>query len=101
MGGSLFIILFAIVICTIRYYHDIVSTLRGDLMGINLNNPNIMDAKDASKIWGHAENYVRRTYKSEPSKFPEGSIRKFGKQWIVTTEGMEAVTGVKDPRKKN
>lgn len=69
-------------------------------MKINLNDLNIMDAKDASKIWGHAENYVRRTYKSEPSKFPKGSIRKFGKQWIVTTEGMEAITGVKDPRKR-
>ena len=90
---------FTIALCTIQYYHDNVSTLRGDLMGINLNDPNIMDAKDASKIWGHAENYVRRTYKSEPSKFPEGSIRKFGKQWIITTEGMEAITGVKDPRK--
>ena len=100
MGVYLFIILFAIVICTIRYYHDIVSTLRGNLMKINLNDPNIMDAGDASRIWGHAENYVRRTYKSNPLKFPEGSIRKFGKQWIVTTEGMEAITGIKDPRKR-
>lgn len=98
-GSLLFIVAFTIVLCTIWYYHSIVSTLRGDLMEINLNDPNIMDAKDASKIWGHAENYVRRTYKSNPSKFPKGSIRKFGKQWIVTTEGMEAITGVKDPRK--
>lgn len=98
-GSLLFIVAFTIVLCTIWYYHSIVSTLRGDLMEINLNDPNIMDAKDASKIWGHAENYVRRTYKSNPSKFPKGSIRKFGKQWIVTTKGMEAITGVKDPRK--
>lgn len=91
--------LFAIVMRTIRYYHNIVSTLRGDLMKINLNDPNIMDAGDASEIWGHAKNYVRRTYKSNPAKFPDGSIRKFGKQWIVTTEGMEAITGVKDPRR--
>ena len=69
-------------------------------MKINLNDSNIMDAGDASEIWGHAKNYVRRTYKSNPSKFPEGSIRKFGKQWIVTTEGMEAITGVDDPRKR-
>ena len=69
-------------------------------MHINLDDPNIMDASDASKIWGHAENFVRRVYKREPSKFPTGSIRKFGKQWIVTTEGMEAITGVEDPRKK-
>ena len=68
---------------------------------INLNSPDIMDANEASKIWCHAENYVRRMYQEHLEKFPEGSIRKFGKQWIVTTEGMEAITGVKDPRKDN
>lgn len=96
----MFITPFAIVLRTIQYYYDIVSILRGGSMKIDLNNPNIMDAGDASEIWGHSKNYVRRTYKSNPSKFPEGSIRKFGKQWIVTTEGMEAITGVKDPRKR-
>lgn len=64
-----------------------------------------MDAKEASKIWGHAENYVRmfvRMFvKQNPEKFPKGTIRKFGKQWVVTTEGMEAITGVKDPRKQD
>lgn len=39
--------------------------------------------------------------KQNPHKFPAGTIRKFGKQWVVTTEGMEAITGVKDPRKQN
>lgn len=66
---------------------------------INLNSPDIMDAKEASIIWGHAENYVRRMYINNPEKFPEGSIRKFGKQWIVTTQAMEAITEKKDPRK--
>lgn len=65
---------------------------------INLDDPNIMDAKEASKIWGHAENYVRLIMKQNPERFPKGTIRKFGKQWVVTTEGMEAVTGVNDPR---
>lgn len=60
-----------------------------------------MDAGDASRIWGHAENYVRRTYKQNPGKFPKGTIRKFGKSWVVTTKGMEAITGVKDPRRKD
>ena len=66
---------------------------------INLNSPDIMDAREASKIWGHAENYVRRAYLENPEKFPDGSIRKFGKQWIVRTQAMEAITGEKDPRK--
>lgn len=70
------------------------------MVKLNLDDPNIMAANKASKIWGHAENYVRLFMKQNPDKFPKGSIRKFGKQWVVTTEGMEAITGVKDPRKK-
>lgn len=69
------------------------------MVKINLNTPDIMPANEASKIWGHAENYVRLVIKQNPDRFPEGSIRKFGRQWVVTTEGMEAMTGVKDPRK--
>ncbi|WP_242363750.1 helix-turn-helix domain-containing protein [Limosilactobacillus antri] len=57
-----------------------------------------MDAQEASRIWGHAENYVRVFIRQNPDKFPDGSVRKIGKQWVVTTEGMEAITGVKDPR---
>lgn len=71
------------------------------MLKINLDDPNIMDAKEASVIWGHAENYVRLIMKQHPERFPKGTVRKFGKQWIVTSEGMEAVTGVKDPRKTN
>lgn len=69
-------------------------------MKINLNCNDIMDSKEAAKIWGKSSTYVRLSYKQNPSKFPEGSIRKFGTSWVVTTEGMEAVTGIKDPRKK-
>lgn len=42
---------------------------------------------------------IMSAYLLNPDKFPKGTIRKFGKQWVVTTEGMEAITGVKDPRK--
>lgn len=68
---------------------------------VNLDSPDIMDAKEASTIWGHSESYVRIFYKQNPDKFPAGSIRKFGTTWVVTTEGMEAITGVKDPRKQD
>lgn len=70
------------------------------MVKLNLNDPNIMAANEASKIQGHAENYVRLFIKQNPDKFPKGSIRKFGKHQVVTTEGMEAITSVKDPRKK-
>ncbi|WP_341480673.1 helix-turn-helix domain-containing protein [Weissella viridescens] len=34
-------------------------------------------------------------YRKYPAKFPSESIRKFGKQLVVTRQGMETVTGVK------
>ncbi|MBW3349863.1 helix-turn-helix domain-containing protein [Limosilactobacillus reuteri] len=68
---------------------------------INLNSSDIMDAREAAKIWGKNDGYVRTAYKQNPEKFPEGSIRKFGRAWVVTTKGMEAITGMKDPRKNN
>lgn len=70
-------------------------------MEINLRDPDIMDAQEASRIWGHASNYVRQFVKQNPGKFPQGTVRKFGKSWVVTTKGMEAITGVKDPRRKD
>ena len=70
-------------------------------MKINLNSKDILSASDAAKIWGVSESYVRITLKQTPKKFPPGTIRKIGKQWVVTTEGMEAATGRKDPRKRN
>ena len=68
---------------------------------INLNDQNIMSAKDASRIWGKNESYVRISLHQNPDKWPVGSWRKFGRQLVVTTEGMEAVTGEKDPRKNS
>lgn len=66
---------------------------------INLNNPDIMTAQEAAKIWGKNEAYVRTVLKQNSDRFPNGSVRRFGKVIIVTTQGMEAVTGIKDPRK--
>lgn len=67
---------------------------------VNLNNENIMTAKDASKIWGKNPAYVRSMINEYPEKWPTGSWRKFGNTLVVTTKGMEKVTGIKDPRKK-
>jgi hypothetical protein len=60
---------------------------------INLNDPRIMDAVAASERWGKQRDYVRTIYNKYPERFPEGSIRKFGKAYVVTEEGMNAVTG--------
>lgn len=64
-------------------------------MKINLNDENILSAQEASTLWGKADNYVRQMYAKYPDKFPDGSIRKIGKQLVVTVEGMESATGVK------
>lgn len=68
-------------------------------MKINLDSKDIMTAAEAAKIWSVSESYVRKTLNQSPDKFPKGTVRKFGKQWVVTTEGMEAATGEVDPRK--
>lgn len=65
---------------------------------IDLNDSNIMSAKEASKIWGLHEGFVRTHMRNNRKPFPAGTIRKFGKQWVVTTRGMESITGIKDPR---
>ncbi|WP_057788261.1 helix-turn-helix domain-containing protein [Weissella minor] len=67
---------------------------------IDLNVENIMSSKEATKLWGKADDYVRQMLKKYPQKFPEGSVCKFGRQLVVTTEGMEAVTGVKNDELK-
>ncbi|WP_081467821.1 helix-turn-helix domain-containing protein [Lentilactobacillus kisonensis] len=61
---------------------------------IDLNDPDIMSSSEAAKRWHKADDYVRQMYRKTPEKFPEGSIRKFGKQLVVTRQGMEMVTGV-------
>lgn len=62
-------------------------------MSINLNDPEIMDAKTAAQKWGKADDYVRQILRSNPNRFPEGTVRKFGHQLVVTADGMRAVTG--------
>lgn len=68
-------------------------------MNINLNNPDIMSAREAAVIWGKNDAYVRTSLRQNPEKWPAGTFRIFGKQLVVTTEGMEAATGKEDPRK--
>ncbi|WP_412988366.1 helix-turn-helix domain-containing protein [Pediococcus siamensis] len=62
---------------------------------IDLNDQDYMGSHEASTMWGKQKDYVRTIYNKYPKRFPKGTIRKFGKQLIVTREGMEAVTGVK------
>ncbi|WP_127849740.1 helix-turn-helix domain-containing protein [Lacticaseibacillus hulanensis] len=70
------------------------------MVKINLNDPDLMAATEAAEIWGKNPTYVRTSLRQTPDKWPAGSWRLFGRQLVVTTEGMEAATGDPDPRKK-
>lgn len=62
---------------------------------INLNDPEIMSAKDASELWGKQKDYVRTIWHKYPERFPKDSIRKIDRTILVTRYGMEQLTGIK------
>lgn len=62
---------------------------------IDLNDEDYMGSHEASVMWGKQKDYVRTIFNKYPKRFPEGTIRKFGKQLVVTREGMETVTGIR------
>ena len=49
----------------------------------------LMSTKEAAERWGIDESYIRRKI----HEFPPGTARKFGKQWVVTKNGMNDVFG--------
>ncbi|MFD0587772.1 helix-turn-helix domain-containing protein [Paenibacillus sp. GCM10027627] len=56
---------------------------------INLDDSRIMNSKDAAKRWGKDDSSIR----FRKNDFPSGTLRKIGRDWVVTEEGMEAVFG--------
>jgi hypothetical protein len=58
-----------------------------------LNDPNLMEATVASKLWGYEESYVRGILNKYPDRMPEGEYRKFGKVLVISSKGMEILTG--------
>lgn len=61
-------------------------------MKINLNELEIYSAAEASEMLGKSSNYIRQMFAKYPDKFPEGSIRKIGRDLIVTKEAMLSVS---------
>lgn len=53
----------------------------------------LMTAPEASRRWGYEESYVRQMTKKYPDRIPEGEIRMFGKNLVITSKGMENLTG--------
>lgn len=58
-----------------------------------LTSQDLMSASEASVRWGYDEGYVRQQLSKYPEKFKMGTIRKFGKTYIITRDGMEHLTG--------
>jgi hypothetical protein len=56
---------------------------------LNLNDPRIMSTAEAAKKWGTSTGRIRQREKD----FPPGTIRKFGKQWVILDIGMYCVFG--------
>lgn len=63
---------------------------------INLNEPHILSSSEACFLWGIDDSYLRK----KTEEFPKGTIRRVGKQWIVTPKGMEAVFGKPNPKQR-
>lgn len=59
----------------------------------DLMSDELMTAPEASRKWGYEESYVRQMIKKYPEKIPAGEIRMFGKTLVITSEGMEKLTG--------
>ncbi|GAB6092259.1 helix-turn-helix domain-containing protein [Furfurilactobacillus curtus] len=64
---------------------------------INLNDRDIMSSSEAARRWQKSDDYVRQVFRKNPERFPIGTIRKFGKQLVVTRHGIEIVTGETEP----
>ncbi len=63
----------------------------------NLNDERILSSADACRLWGIDSSSLRK----QVHLFPEGTIRKLGRDWIVTFEGMANVFGRYEERKFN
>lgn len=61
-------------------------------MNVNLNDPHILASSQACFLWEIHDSSLRKKI----CQFPEGTIRRLGKSWIVTSEGMQAVFGERE-----
>lgn len=58
---------------------------------INLNKIELYTASEASKILGKEPSYIRQIYTKYPNRFPDGSIRKMGRDYILTKVAIDAL----------
>lgn len=67
------------------------------MIQLDLNDPDIMSTKEAAERWRFkTDSSIRQRI----NEFPPGTARKFGRDWVVTAEGMEAVFGKEGGERK-
>ncbi|KAF1299623.1 hypothetical protein BAU15_02985 [Enterococcus sp. JM4C] len=64
-------------------------------MKINLNEITLYTAVEASRLLNKDDSYISQLYRKYPQRFPEGSVRKHGRELIVTPEAIEALSSNK------
>lgn len=67
---------------------------------VNLDELEIFTGAEASKLLGKDNSYIRQLYAKYPNRFPKGSIRKFGKEYIVTKEAIDALKEQNESKRK-
>lgn len=67
---------------------------------VNLDELEIFTGAEASKLLGKDNSYIRQLYAKYPNRFPKGSIRKFGKEYIVTKEAIDALKDQNESKRK-
>lgn len=65
----------------------------------NLDELEIYTGAEASEILGKERSYIRQIYAKYPNRFPTGSIRKFGKEYIVTKAAIDELRRQNETKK--
>lgn len=60
----------------------------------NLDDHRILSSTEACRLWGIDSSSLRK----QAHLFPKGTIRKIGRDWIVTVDGMTHVFGTLEER---
>lgn len=73
-----------------------MTTNLNTISGINLNDPEYCNGKDLCAEFDIDDSILRKRVE----RFPEGSIRKFGGNWVVLRSEFEEIMRDVKPRKK-
>lgn len=67
---------------------------------ISLDELEIYTGAEASKILKKDSSYIRQLYAKYPNRFPKGSIRKIGKEYIVTKRAIDTLMEQNENKQK-